>query len=81
MSYKAFKVEDQYRTNPLSNQPGGSMVTIYFENSKPRVYDKIKSPMSYILSLSRMKDADSIIQIDIDDEMYWERTTGERNFF
>ena len=46
---KSHKVGDEYRTNPLSHQPGGSTVRILFESTgNTRDYDKVKHPMAFI---------------------------------
>jgi hypothetical protein len=46
---KSHKVGDEYRTNPLSHQPGGSVVRILFQSTgNTRDYDKVKHPMSFI---------------------------------
>ena len=45
---KDFKVADHARTNHLSHEPGGSVVTIVHADGKRLVYDKIKRPQSYI---------------------------------
>lgn len=42
------KVGDDYRTNPLSHQPGGSTVRVTFKNGSWRDYDKVKHPKSFI---------------------------------
>ena len=77
---KHIKVEDKYRTNPLSHQPGGSEVTVYTREGLVMTYDKIKSPPNYIAGLHFKED---IVRIDIDGEVkrtsqepgvkYWER--------
>jgi hypothetical protein len=50
---KEFKVADQARTNQLSLEPGGSVVTVVHTDGKKLVYDKIKKPQSYINIASR----------------------------
>jgi len=42
------KVGDEFRTNPLSNKPGGSTVRVTFKNGSVRDYDKVKHPDSFI---------------------------------
>jgi len=42
------KVGDEFRTNPLSHQPGGSTVRVTFKNGSVRDYDKVKHPQSFI---------------------------------
>lgn len=45
------QVKDQFRTNTLSQIPGGSVITVYYENREKLEYDKIKSPKSYVNTL------------------------------
>ena len=42
------KVGDEFRTNPLSQRPGGRVVRVTFKNGSHRDYDKIKHPESFI---------------------------------
>ena len=42
------KVGDEFRTNPLSNKPGGSTVRVTFKDGSWRDYDKVKHPKSFI---------------------------------
>jgi hypothetical protein len=69
---KHIKVQDQYRTNSLSHQPGGSEVTIYTRDGLIKTYDKVKSPPKYISGLAFKND---IVRIDVDGETKW--TTQE----
>ncbi len=62
------KVQDEYRTNPLSHQPGGDEVTVYTRSGLVRTYDKIKSPQNYIAGLAFKED---IVRIDINNEVAW----------
>jgi len=68
MAVKHFRVADQYRTNPLSHQPGGDEVTVYTKDGMVRTYDKIKSPAKYIAGLEFKED---IVRIDINGEETW----------
>lgn len=65
---KGIKVQDTYRTNPLSIQPGGVDVTITLRDGFKLTYDKIKNPGKYI---GKLHNRDSIISIDIDGEVVW----------
>jgi len=76
-----FRVEDKYRTNPMSLSPGGGVVKVYYEDGSARIYDKIKYPRRYIGSLSRRDDANRVVRIDVDEELYWERTPTDHNFY
>lgn len=42
------QVGDQFRTNPLSHKPGGSVVRVIFKNGSHRDYDKVKHPNAFI---------------------------------
>ena len=42
-------VNDKYRTNPLSLQPGGSDVVVEYHNNNVYGYDRIKFPSAYVL--------------------------------
>lgn len=42
------KVGDNYRTNPLSHKPGGSVVRVTFKNGNVLDYDKVKHPQAFI---------------------------------
>jgi hypothetical protein len=41
-------VNDEYRTNPLSLEPGGSDIIVEYSNKEVFGYDKIKIPSKYI---------------------------------
>ena len=45
---KVLWIADNYRTNPLSHQPGGNDIVIEYTNGKIYAYDRIKSPSPYI---------------------------------
>jgi hypothetical protein len=75
---KFVKVEDQYRTNPLSHEPGGSEVTVYMDYGSVYVYDKIKNPTRYIGSLPKR---DSIIRIDLDSRQVWDVNVDSKPFW
>lgn len=47
------KVADQFRTNKLSLQPGGSTVVVVLTDGSRREYDKIKDPYKYCLMIER----------------------------
>ena len=72
-------VNDNYRTNPLSLQPGGSTVKAIHETGRVFVYDKVKSPGAYIKRISTdVKTADhgAIVEILINDVSVWTRGSG-----
>ena len=41
-------VAEEYRTNPLSHEPGGSDVVVEFHNDNVYGYDRIKFPSKYV---------------------------------
>lgn len=65
---KHIRVADEYRTNPLSHEPGGDEVTVYMRDGLIRTYDKIKNPQKYIGGLHFKED---IVRIDINGEQAW----------
>lgn len=62
------RVGDEFRTNPLSLQPGGSLVTVVFNNGKKLEYDKVKSPKKYV---SRIPGKETISQIFVNGKEVW----------
>jgi len=46
-SRKTIIVSDKYRTNPLSHQPGGWTVRVYYQSGVTKVYDKVKNVEAY----------------------------------
>ena len=72
-------VKDNFRTNPLSLQPGGSTVKAIHETGRVFVYDKVKSPGAYIKRIStdvKTADLGSIVEILINDVSVWTRGSG-----
>jgi hypothetical protein len=62
------RVGDEFRTNPLSLKPGGSIVTVVFSNGKTLDYDKVKSPRRYVGSIPERED---IVQIFVNGNPVW----------
>ena len=62
------RVGDEYRINPLSLEPGGSVVTVVFNNGKTLEYDKIKSPRKYV---ARIPDKEEISHIYVNGDQVW----------
>ena len=60
MGEKIIKVLDNYRTNPESHIPGGSVVETFNDKGLRLVYDKIKNPGAY---LKRITKDESIIKV------------------
>jgi hypothetical protein len=65
---KEIKVADEYRTNPLSHQPGGDEVRVYLRDGMVYTYDKVKSPRNYI---NKLEFKENIVRIDINGEKAW----------
>jgi hypothetical protein len=70
MDEKIIKVLDNYRTNPESHIPGGSVVETFNDKGLRLVYDKIKNPGAYI---KRITKDESIIKVYVDGELEFER--------
>jgi hypothetical protein len=70
MGEKIIKVLDNYRTNPESHIPGGSVVETFNDKGLRLVYDKIKNPGAYI---KRVTKDESIIKVYVDGELKFER--------
>jgi hypothetical protein len=70
MGEKIIKVLDNYRTNPESHIPGGSVVETFNAKGLRLVYDKIKNPGAYI---KRIAKDESIIKVYVDGELKFER--------
>lgn len=70
MAEKVIKVKDNFRTNPESHIPGGSIVETFSDKGIRLVYDKIKNPGAYIRRIT--KDP-SIIRVYVDGELTFDR--------
>jgi hypothetical protein len=70
MGEKVIKGLDNYRTNPESHIPGGSVVETFNDKGLRLVYDKIKNPCAYI---KRITKDESIIKVYVDGELKFER--------
>jgi hypothetical protein len=62
------RVGDEYRTNPLSLRPGGSIVSVVFSNGRTLEYDKVKSPKRYVASIPERED---IVQVSVNGSPVW----------
>jgi hypothetical protein len=73
------RVSDEFRTNPLSLKPGGSIVSVIFSNGRMLDYDKVKSPKKYIASIPEREDITAIFingnRVWTDEEKikYWDQ--------
>lgn len=61
-------VGQEYRTNPLSAAPGGSVVEVHYANIV-KVYDNIKNPRAYVKYI-RSNSTEQVISILIDGKPY-----------
>jgi hypothetical protein len=72
------RVADEFRTNPLSLSPGGSIVTVMFSNGRMLDYDKVKSPKKYVASIPQRENITAVFvngnQVWTDKEQikYWD---------
>jgi len=72
------RVGDEYRTNPLSLKPGGSIVTVVFSDGKMLDYDKVKSPKKYVASIPTRDDITAVyvngsqVWTDKEETKYWD---------
>jgi|LakMenE18May11ns_1017448.scaffolds.fasta_scaffold7127078_2 hypothetical protein len=64
---KELKVADGFRTNSLSLSPGGYEVSVHKFDGKVYVYDKIKSPRSYVSNMNLA----GVNEIFVDGKLYW----------
>ena len=62
------RVGDEFRTNPLSLKPGGSIVTVVFSNGKTLEYDKVKSPKKYVATIPQKED---IVAVYVNGREVW----------
>ena len=47
------KVNQEFRTNALSLKPGGSTVTVIYDNNIELEYNNIKNPQAYISTITK----------------------------
>jgi hypothetical protein len=77
MSAKVLHVGDEYRTNPLSLEPGGSTIEVTLVNGNVLVYDKIKMPNRYIRSLyvEHMAKKTPIAKVSLEGRIVYDKET------
>jgi len=63
------KVGDEFRTNPLSNQEGGSIIEVLKDNGTVLVYDKIKHPIPYVNKMNK----ENVSKIFLNGLVIWEQ--------
>ena len=72
------RVGDEFRTNPLSLKPGGSIVTVVFSDGRMLDYDKVKSPKKYVSSIPTRDDIVAVyvngnqVWTDKEETKYWD---------
>ena len=72
------RVSDEFRTNPLSLKPGGSIVTVVFSDGRMLDYDKVKSPKKYVASIPTRDDIVAVyvngnqVWTDKEETKYWD---------
>jgi hypothetical protein len=72
------RVADEFRTNPLSLKPGGSIVTVVFSDGRMLDYDKVKSPKKYVASIPTRDDITAVyvngnqVWTDKEAAKYWD---------
>jgi len=65
------RVQDKYRTNPLSHQPGGHTVHVVFEDGFEQTYDKVKHPQAFIKHISGSnKRGNKIVHVYVDGKTF-----------
>ena len=76
--YLSMRVADEFRTNPLSLSPGGSIVTVAFSDGRMLDYDKVKSPKKYVASIPTRDDITAVyvngnqVWTDKEETKYWD---------
>ena len=76
--YLSMRVSDEFRTNPLSLKPGGSIVTVVFSDGRMLDYDKVKSPKKYVASIPQREDITAVyvngnqVWTDKEETKYWD---------
>jgi len=72
------RVGDEFRTNPLSLKPGGSIVTVVFSDGRMLDYDKVKSTKKYVASIPTRDDIVAVyvngnqVWTDKEETKYWD---------
>ena len=68
---KTYIPTGEWRTNSLSNVPGGSIVSVQFENHIVH-YNNIKHPGAYIDRIVNTSDKE-IFAIWVDEKLIWQK--------
>lgn len=79
---KKIHVGDEYRTNSMSLQPGGSVIEVYHESGLVLEYDKIKFPSYYLREVYPKinKADDPILRITVDQNVVFNRSESKDVF-
>jgi hypothetical protein len=74
---KNLECSDEYRTNPMSLQPGGVTVRVLLENGQIISYDKVKKPWHYVKTIISAVEGgtdkfnSAVLHIETDEKVYW----------
>ena len=68
MKKEKLYVAQEFRTNPLSAAPGGSVVEVHYA-SRIKVYDNIKNPKAYVKYITS-NSSEQVISILVDGKPY-----------
>lgn len=70
------RVKDEYRSNPLSLEPGGVEVMVTEANGGFKIYDKVKNPKAFanrvVRNAESLPEGDRPIKIETKGEVLWE---------
>ena len=72
---KQYIVGDIDRQNPMSFQPGGSVVTVYYKGYHT-VYDKVKHPNAYISKI--LRTAPDVMMIEVNGDVVYPWTPDKK---
>lgn len=62
ISKNSFRVARKWRTNPLSQTPGGFFVKVVYKDGSSRIYDNVKNVEAYITYIIRNSE-DDILEV------------------
>lgn len=80
MKKNEYQVGDNYRTNPLSHSPGGSVIKIHYD-TEIKIYDKVKNPKKYLASVAHKINVQGISKIEVNDKPFWDSQDNSWNLF
>lgn len=79
---KNLRVDDKYRTNPLSHVPGGYTVTVVYSDGMRFIYDKIKKPGWYVKHIEnegKNRAHGVVVEVWVDSAKVWDSQETTRN--